>query len=122
MTRPTPELKAAIVADRAAGMTGPEVAEKYGVSKASVNRYYRAHIDAIDPNRKPLRPRHSAATRHAALNDYYTSGDSLNVIAKRHGVSRCSLTGWIDADEGVELSGGRWVLDPQRRIQVWEAA
>lgn len=47
--------------------------------------------------------------RRSALDDYHDTGDTITAVARRHGVSRCALTEWIDADDGVELTDGQWV-------------
>lgn len=72
----------------------------------------------------------SAAIRIAAINDYRTSGDSMQVVAARHGVSKTALSSWAnprpsktrvrrwDEDE-IALTGGRWVM--VRGVKRWEA-
>lgn len=72
----------------------------------------------------------SAAIRIAAINDYRNTGDSMTVVARRHGVSKTALSSWINprpsktrvrtygADE-VALTGGRWV--GVGGIQRWES-
>lgn len=68
--------------------------------------------------------------RAAAVADYRSSGEPLAVVARRHGVSKTALSSWVNPRprkpkanaEDFALRGGRWALDPIRRIQVWERA
>lgn len=57
--------------------------------------------------------------RRAAVDDYNASGDTMTAVARRHGVSRNALTDWVRAEEGVGLTGGRWVN--VRGVMRWEA-
>lgn len=66
----------------------------------------------------------SAAIRIAAINDYHQSGDTAAAVAARHGLPRSTFSAWVrgsNADD-LALTGGRWVVCPRRRVQVWERA
>lgn len=91
------------------------------------------------PKKKMGRP--LAGDRDAILDDY-RDGLYLRVIAERHNVSQATvqkyardaeLTGRVsngckckswrvcnNCTAEIPLTEGRWVLDPVRRIQVWE--
>lgn len=74
--------------------------------------------------------------RTAAVDDYRSSGDSMTVVAKRHGVSKTALASWINPktaswinpktstrnrknyNECDGLTGGRWVV--VRGVRRWE--
>lgn len=66
----------------------------------------------------------SAAIRIAAINDYHTSGDTASAVAARHGIPRSTFAKWVRGDraEKIALTGGRWVMDQRRRVQVWVRA
>lgn len=61
--------------------------------------------------------------RDAAIADYHNSGDTLAVVAERHGVSKSRLGAWIKPGHGrrkrndawteadIALADGRWVRD-----------
>lgn len=61
---------------------------------------------------------HPQHVRDAAVADYYASGDTIQQVADRHGVPRGTLGGWVRKRDDV-LTGGQWVLDLVRRVQVW---
>lgn len=58
----------------------------------------------------------------AAIADYYSGGGTIEQVAERHGIPRGTFGGYVRKGDGIPLSGGRWVLDPVRRIQVWRKA
>ena len=63
------------------------------------------------------------SVKAAAIIDYYSGTDRPSVVAARHGIARSTFAAWVrNRDSQVGLTGGRWVLDPVRRVQVWEVA
>lgn len=66
---------------------------------------------------------YSAEKRAEVIADYQTSGDTVAAVAARHGIARATVGNWTNGTrDGFELTGGQWVIDPRRRIQVWEAS
>lgn len=54
-------------------------------------------------------PRHPEDIRQAAVEDYRTSGDTLNDVAARHAVGLSTLGKWVRQDDGTELAyRGGW--------------
>lgn len=123
--------KAAIVADRKAGMSIGRIAKKHGASETSVKRWYREALEAEGIFHE-VGPRitYTDEQKRAVLADHYTSGRSVNASAKHHGISEKTLAAWIkrddswmtEADRGIDIEHGEWVLCPRRRIQVFRAA
>ena len=52
-------------------------------------------------------------TGHAATTVY------RHLRALGHGTGRTPTRGYDDGDHTTVLTGGRWVLDPRTRVQVW---
>lgn len=65
---------------------------------------------------------HSRETRAAAIADYYAGGGTIQQVAERHGIPRGTFGAWVRKRNELELTGGRWVIDLRRRVQVWEAS
>lgn len=68
---------------------------------------------------------HPAEKRAAAVADYRDSGDTIAAVAARHGIARATLGNWaigVRSSDDIALTGGRWVIDLRRRVQVWEAS
>lgn len=124
----SPEVRAAIRADYAAGDSLRTVGTRYGYHFKTVQKWLKA--DGI-----PLRGRLEAAraatawapeVREAAVADY-ADGDTREQIGARYGVSPSTVHKWakdagIGRPDPLALAGGRWVFSPARRVQVWEAS
>lgn len=83
---------------------------------------------------------HDPQVRAAVLADY-AAGMSQKLAGQTHGVSESTVSGWVraagisrtyretirerrkrkkaDTEAELALTGGRWVLDPVRRVQRW---
>lgn len=130
MTHSTEELRAAVVADRKAGMKHTELMEKYDVARTTIKRWTKGVTPevAIVPEVGP-RPTYSPQKRRSILAEHYKSGRSINASADRYEIARSTLKRWVDNDQAwredqdrVDMSRGRWALCPRRRIQVWDPA
>lgn len=130
MSRPTPELKAAIVADRKAGMTVTDAARKYGVSETSVKRWCsEARVASGQQVKKPKKARsYTAEQRQQMLEDHYFSGRTVTASSTALGIAYKTLAAWVRADRSWieeepidDLAEGRWALCEGCRVQVHTA-
>jgi transposase-like protein len=81
----TPDhIREAVIVDYAAGMLHKDVAEKYGLGRATISRI----IAAAGVRRPREAPAEALATAAA---DYIESGDPAKVVAKRHEISENAL-------------------------------
>ena len=48
------------------------------------------------------------STRAEAVADYRASGDPYHVVAKRHGVSRSTLYGWVNGSKHTPRTPREW--------------
>lgn len=104
MKRRSDQEIAEAVAEYVGGLNMAEVAKMYGTNETTVSGWMRA-AGVTRPKGSSRALREAQSKRGAALLDIARTGDSIPVVAKRHGIPRRTLEQWHDADRDLAYEG-----------------